>query len=452
MADLSQYVDFNVKIDNSGSTPKISVTDISSYPSGASAFQGFVKVTQPDGISVGPGSTADITDALRTADKPYRFASDGGLQNGTYTVEYVVKCAGYDDTTVTKTFILGYVRPTIVLAPQIDAFTPFVKVKDSSDFFQMGLIILTISRLWNGRINSVLSTQQTVTGTGQILDFAYNNNYYDALYYASLSDTVTYQLAQYPFAYVVEKITNQTQFDVYKPMTISEFQKAIYALEANSMSACGKADTPQVLKANQLLDTIMTMGVNKNTVGLEIYTDALYNLLYPGKGQTHTNEAIPSYIFSDSPSVPLVTLPGGLTASIDVGGIPAGTDLGNANILDAFVNLVTGGSAGGVSNAWYGWGATQSTPADPSTLQKSTSFASNGPLLADFSDNTATSNYLKVATLSTDRVFTEWEYNGMTGGIDPLPGGSNLFFYVEVNGLRYYVTNYPTILGSLTLN
>lgn len=456
MADLSQYIDFTVKIDNSGTSPRLSLTDISEYPVGASAFQGFIKVTQPDGISVGPDfSTPDVTDAVRTGSKPYRLSSDGSLQNGTYVIQYAVQCVGYDDTVVTRTFSLGYVRPKLNLVPSIDAFTPAIKVADNSDFFQMGLVILTISRLWSGSIFNVGASKQTISGTAQVLDFAYNSNYYDAMYYASLTDTISYQLAQFAWVSVTEKLTNQIQFDVYTPLTVAQFKKAIYEMEANYKDTCGNcegSDSPDVIKANNLLANIILLGEQGDTIGLQVYTDKLYNLLYPNKAQTHTNQSIPSYIFSDSPAVPLVTLPQNLVASLTVGGIPAGLDLSNSNILDAFAQLITGGSSGGVATAWWGWGLNQNTPADPSTLQKSGTFASSGSLLADFSDNTANNNYLKIATLATVKDFTTWEYNGMSGGIDTLPNGSNLFYKVEVNGLKYYITNYPTIVGQLLLN
>lgn len=452
MADLSQYVNISFKIDNSGVSPVFTVNDMSAYPVGAAAFQGFIKITQPDTISINPNfSVPDITATSLSSSKPYRLAVDGSLQNGSYTVVYTVKCTGYDDTIVTKTFQLAYARPVLNLTPSIDAFTPVIKVGDSTDFSQVGLIIVSIARLWSGSIYNVGAAKQSVSGTAQTLDFAYNSNYYDALYYASLSDTVSYTLSLYPFASVVDKITNQVQFDVYAPMTVIQFQSAIYNLTTNSTNACGNTNTSDVIKANQLLSNIISLGQQGDTIGLQVYVTELENLLYPGVAKVHSNQAIPSYVFNSSPSVPLTTLPAATVASMQVGGIPAGMDLSNYNIIDAFTKLIASGGYT-LANSWSGWNATGDAPINASSLQYAGSFVPNGSFTFDVSANTASTNYIIGATIISERVFKTWQSGGMTGNIDNAKGGSNLFYYIELNGYRFYITNYPTIMGIVILN
>jgi hypothetical protein len=52
MADLSAYVDFSVRLDKSGMTPAIVLTDTSAYPVGVAAtVTGVFSVTQPDNIA-----------------------------------------------------------------------------------------------------------------------------------------------------------------------------------------------------------------------------------------------------------------------------------------------------------------------------------------------------------------------------------------------------------------
>ena len=450
MADLSQYVDFTVKIDNSGSTPKISVTDISSYPSGASAFQGFVQVTQPDGISVGPESTPDITDALRAADKPYRYASDGSLQNGTYTIQYVVKCTGYDDTVVTRQFTLGYVRPTLNLAPSIDAFTPKILVRDNTDYSQNSLITLDVSRVWQGQIYNVNSEMKSLSGSDQTLDFVYNGNYYDSLYYSELKSIINYNLISAPFVYVSELLSNQVQFDVYAPKSIAEYSAAIQIFIENNKSCCGKKETESVIRAQQLLSQVLLYGKQGDTIGLDIYTNKLDSILFPSEKLSHTGKAIPSYIFSDSPSVPLVTLPLDVVAKYSIGGIAEGMSLSNWNILDAFIALIGGDASGGGALEWHGWNATGIPPVDPSILQHSGSYLLNGDATVNFIGNVSSNNYLIFVTLLSQIKFTSYVASGFTAPIDSSPSGGNLFYYIEQNGYRYYITNYPTIMGEVT--
>lgn len=445
MADLSQYVDFTVKIDNSGSTPQISLTDISQYPVGASAFQGFVKVTQPDGISVGPDSQPDITDAVRTGSKPYRFASNGSLQNGTYTIEYVVECTGYDDTTVIRQFTLGYVRPTINLAPSIDAFTPKITVNDNTDYSQPSLILISLVRTWQGQIYNVKGELKSISGSDSYLDFAYNSNYYDSLYYSELKTVVDYNLRSYPFVYISESLSNQVQFDVYAPKSIAEYSAAIQVLIENNKSCCGKNTSNEIVVCQQLLSKLLLSGQKGDYIGLQVLTDKLNEILFPGSS-VHTGNPIYSYIFSSSPSTPLVTLPLDLVSKYNIGGITEGMDLSNWNILNAIVQLIKGDSSSGGGLEWHGWNATGIPPENPSTLQKSGSYQISGSASIDFGDNVESSNYLILATPITSPKFISYEYSGFTADIDSLPNGTNLFYYLELGEYRFYITNYPTIM------
>src|ERR1700680_694556 len=114
--DLSQYVNFSVVLDKTNG--QIRLVDNSVYPGGVTpTIKGnFTSIVQPDGLSVGNinFSAPDVSwngSALTGATYELRLNIANQFQKGGYSITYVVKAPGYDDTTLVKTFTLNYTRP-----------------------------------------------------------------------------------------------------------------------------------------------------------------------------------------------------------------------------------------------------------------------------------------------------------------------------------------------------
>ena len=295
MADLSQYVDFNFKIDLSGNSPVCVITDISSYPSGVSAFQGFVAITQPDGITTSPNfSSPDITSANLSASKPYRTAIDTTPQNGNYVIIYTVKCAGYDDTILTKTFTLSYNRPALVITPITDVFTPLIKASDNTNYNQINFEAPAVTRSWAVSVNKAWEGVETITGTAKELDLAYNGNYFDAAYSAELTCILNYSPTSFSWVTLTDKIVASIDIDIYAPKSISILQSAIDAMNS---CGCNTTNTNQQT-AQSLLYQMNMQGNLGNTIGLQTTEINIEKILYPYSTKTHTNNSIQPYMFT----------------------------------------------------------------------------------------------------------------------------------------------------------
>lgn len=310
MADLSAYIDFSVKLDKSGSTPVIKLTDPNNYPSPIGLYlTGIFSITQPDGISIdGSFTSPDIYSSggfLTVASKELRLATDDSFQNGLYTLTYTIKVTGYTDTVKTKTFLLSYTQATIVISDLTDVFTPSLQEVDSTIYSQSGFTLSSVTRSWNADIKYVSSTVQTITGTSILFDMAYNSGYYDAHYSITLISTVTLVSTTYTWVSVIDKITSETQIDAYTPPTLAQLRASLTLLKqqieqgtyCGSNCPCACEESIVYIEAVSLYEHIIARGQAGETVGLDAYVLQLQKIfncsgIVP---QAHTNAVLPPY-------------------------------------------------------------------------------------------------------------------------------------------------------------
>lgn len=239
MPDLSSVISINVILDNAGSSPFIRIIDTSAYPAGVpQQISGILSITQPDMITQ---TNSDFTNpdiswqsgSLRQAAKDLRLANNQRFQNGGYTIQYSVRCPGYTDTVLTKTFVLNYAPPVPVVTPAFDNFTPSLKVTDATVWGIPGFNFINVQEQWDAIIRSVVGTNQEKLGSGITFDLIYNGNYYDSAYDIILTAYVTWQLQGInPFVTIVDLfLTPLETFYAETPPTLSQLLDGLTALK-----------------------------------------------------------------------------------------------------------------------------------------------------------------------------------------------------------------------------
>jgi len=171
-------VDFSIQFDLT-STPKLKVSDMSTYDSGQKGVKVYIQITRPDGIirKLPALSSPDIegnviyfSGSAGLIHKTYDYTlplspSDGQVSKGSYKVEYSYTVG--DATPVKKTKTISYDFNKIVLTSfqDINEFTPLVKVKDTTPSYNVTNYTLSkINRLFvaqNGKSGSSISNQIT---------------------------------------------------------------------------------------------------------------------------------------------------------------------------------------------------------------------------------------------------------------------------------------------------
>lgn len=317
MANLQSYIDFSIKFDKSVSTPVIRLTDPNLYPVGIGVYvTGIFSIKQPDGITItGSFTSPDIywsSSGFVVAEKELRLATDGSLQNGTYVFTYTVRCTGYDDTILVKTFVLNYATPSVLITDLTDVFTPALQQLDSTVYSQANFTAGTPTRAWIADILYVGSVVQSVTGTAIMFDMAYSGSYYDAHYNISFSSVFTSTGVLLTYLTIKDKITALKQIDAYTPPTLAVLLTGLttlkLAIEAGTYcGGCGCGCTPDYAPytlAVSIYDNIIARGLNGDTVGLSDYVDQLLKIFNCSGilNQTQTYVAIPAYNFGNSGS------------------------------------------------------------------------------------------------------------------------------------------------------
>src|SRR5688572_17932910 len=135
MANLNDYIDFNVTLSKSPTSSSLILSDPDDYPAGVDVtLIGYFVITQPDTITItGSFASPDIEwdgSELTTATKALRLRATGGFQQGTYSITYHVSAPGYDETILIKTFDLSYTSPTLEVTDNLDVFIPNLSVTD----------------------------------------------------------------------------------------------------------------------------------------------------------------------------------------------------------------------------------------------------------------------------------------------------------------------------------
>lgn len=313
MANLSAYIDFNIVLQKSTSTSALVLSDPDNYPVGVDVnLKGYFVITQPDGITItGNYLTPDIYysgGALVEASKQLRLKSNGGFQQGEYSITYNIVAPGYDETTLTKTFELSYTSPTIVVTDNFDVFTPTLSVTDATSYTQSGMTLVSVARDWQATIISVEGTNQDISATTQSFDLSYLGSYYDSRYDVSLTATATYTLtAPDDWVTIEDSILFEETYYAFIPPTLVELLEMLTDYKATVDAAhciCGTgcADNCTPLKntyslAVSIYTHIVERGREGVTTGLDAYVLQLQKLLSNcvTPAYTNTNEAIPPY-------------------------------------------------------------------------------------------------------------------------------------------------------------
>lgn len=291
----------------------LTLIDTSNYPGGVPVLvKGcFTVITEPDGISVGNSnfSAPDIQwggSGLNPANYELRLNTAGSFQTGGYLITYQVQAAGYNPTILTKTFNLAYQRPTPVILPNFDNFTPNLSVSDGTNYTQSGFNLVSLNQTWSALIDSVNGTNQTIGGTGSTFSLAYGGVLYDANYSVSLSSVVTWTLAANPWVTLIDTITLAAQsFDAETPPSmVTLLSYATFMLAQLNAAICDCNTYPTYLANYLLYMSIYThlgdRGCNSDFAGLSAYVYQLQaiannNITPP---VAHTDLPIPAYDFN----------------------------------------------------------------------------------------------------------------------------------------------------------
>lgn len=318
MANLAAYIDFSIEFDKSVTTPVMRLTDPNNYPAPVYLYMtGIFTITQPDGVTITGSftspdiywSSAGITPGLVVAEKELRLSTSLAIQKGTYTFVYTVRCTGYTDTVLTKTFSLIYDTPTISITDLTDVFTPSLKQLDSTIYTQPNFPVVSVVRSWSADIRYVGTSAVTITGSLATFNMSYGGNYWDARYLISFSSVMTTTGIFITYLTIIDKISTTYTLDAYSPPTLTTLLTELNTLYTqitdgtycggNGCGCCDPIDYSVWTEASQLYQSIISDGLAGNTVGLYAKVVQLEKIYYCGiYNPTHTNAIIPPYSFT----------------------------------------------------------------------------------------------------------------------------------------------------------
>lgn len=369
MANLAAYIDFSVVLSKAVSPSVIIVSDPNNYPVGVGpTAYGYFDITQPDGVTVTFGtflSPSIYWDSGAFIQPQFllRLNTVLSFQNGGYLITYHLRAPGYDDTTLTKTFVLNYERPVAVIAHSFDIFTPDLSATDATVYPQTGMTVGDIDRVWSADIVTVSGTTQTIGGTGVTFDLAYLGSYYDAQYNIDLTTKPQYTLdAPSDWVQLIDEITRSTTLYAQIPQTISQLDTALQALKDQADAQACNCNTGQDLRdryiyATSLYSDFRRRGCDNEIAGLTKTYFQLIKLFNNNVNPTYanTNEVIPAYDFEcagggsvnwdnivNKPNTELIEWTVG-TPGFPVAGDTILTDARLASIPDAQIILVRNG-------------------------------------------------------------------------------------------------------------
>ncbi len=303
MPDLSSYIDFSVRFDLTTGTPKMILTDTSSYPSGVDEdITGYFSITSPDmGTDSGSWSSPDVTwdgDELTTKDLVLRLNDKGNIQAGNYTVVYNVDHPSYTPTVLSRTFNTSYVAPTLNLVERFDVFTPELKYYDQTSYGIAGYTHTIVSRDWEA-----LSTPTgSLNDTSSIFDMIYGSDYYDAVYSMTFSVNIIYEHDTYSYLSIEDTIYKSWITSADTPPPIEDLVdylndlKAELDLNINNTTLYNEYKRRYEYSSSILFNIIQSckIGVTLPLPGyVDEYLSIVNNFIYPP--YTNTNQAIPPY-------------------------------------------------------------------------------------------------------------------------------------------------------------
>ena len=307
MPDLSSVLDFKVTFDLSAAMPKMVVEDVSSYIPGEEVdITGIFVITQPDsGVYTGVFTAPDVYysgGSLTNKELTLSLASDGKVQQGTYTVSYTVSHPSYTTTVLSRTFVFSYGYPELDLTENFDVFAPALSYTDSTVYTQGSYTIDSHTRSW-----SVTMCEGVITGTGSALDFAYSGNYYDSLYAIEFTTDITYNHNTYTYLYVTDTLSESISTSANTPPTTSVLYDYLADLKDTLDDNINNDRLYNEYKrryeyASSILQTIERVGCAGETSRIEPYLDdfTLVTHEYQNPVYTNTDAVILPYVFNCS--------------------------------------------------------------------------------------------------------------------------------------------------------
>jgi hypothetical protein len=223
-------IDFTIQFDLT-STPKLKVTDNSTYTAAQTGINVYIKITRPDGIVRNfDANASDITG--NSGSLPiYEFVlplspTDGQVSKGSYKVEYNFTVGDDDTVKATKTIDFNYKKIILTTFQDINEFTPLVKVKDTTPSYDVTNYSLnSISRVFSGQNNvsgSSISNQTTTANTTADREYSLadsQSKLYDNKYIVDLEVTLTHTHSTYSWFSVISKSTKRDVVKVFKVPT-----------------------------------------------------------------------------------------------------------------------------------------------------------------------------------------------------------------------------------------
>lgn len=350
--DLSSYISFLVKADITDvASPLFVLTDNSVYPDGV-VPTGIFTITQPDGlVRTGSFDSPDIVASNGIKEINLRLDCDNKLQKGEYAIKYEVDAAGYDRTTLSRTFTISYTKPEVVLENNFDSFTPSLECQDITNYTITGFAG-TVARSWSATIEGV----GVITGTDSAsFDLKYGASYYDAKYDIQFSSTVTYQSSVYSLLSIKDLFTKEVIIDVYTPASSAQLLAGLTNLKAKLdalINSCQKYDTAKAdyEYAYTLYAHAMKRICAGDKTGVYTYINEITAIINNNVAPvlTHTNAPIAAYVYDcgsggSDPVVPFVLeVVAGTAEAIAAGIIVGATTFENDLIANKYLKVFRG--------------------------------------------------------------------------------------------------------------
>ena len=218
-------VNFSIQFDLT-STPKLKVTDNSTYSAAQSGVSILVKVTRPDGIIIKANEGGDIkgdSGSLNTYEALLPLSPiDGQVSKGTYKIEYSFSVDNSYPVIVTKSIDYDFKKIDLTTFQDINEFTPLIKLKDTTPSYDVSNYSLgSINRLFIAQNSKGGSSISNVTNTGTTnadREFSLadtSSKFYDTKYIVDLEVTLIHTHSTYSWFSVKSKSTKRDIVKVF---------------------------------------------------------------------------------------------------------------------------------------------------------------------------------------------------------------------------------------------
>lgn len=222
-------VNFSIQFDLT-STPKLKVTDNSTYSAAQSGVSILVKVTRPDGIIIQANEGGDIkgdSGSLNTYEALLPLSPiDGQVSKGTYKIEYSFSVDNSYPVIVTKSIDYDFKKIDLTTFQDINEFTPLIKLKDTTPSYDVSNYSLgSINRLFIAQNSKGGSSISNVTNTGTTnadREFSLadtSSKFYDTKYIVDLEVTLIHTHSTYSWFSVKSKSTKRDIVKVFSVPT-----------------------------------------------------------------------------------------------------------------------------------------------------------------------------------------------------------------------------------------